>query len=45
MSKTNHRSVLASRPSGEATGDNFRLAEKPLPELQDGQVLRHRLSG
>ncbi len=42
MSKTNQRIVLASRPSGEATVDNFRLEEKPLPELQDGQVLvRH----
>jgi len=39
---TNHRIVLASRPQGEASVDNFRLEAVPLPELQDGQVLvRH----
>jgi NADPH-dependent curcumin reductase CurA len=39
---TNHRIVLASRPQAEATADNFRLEEVPLPALQDGQVLvRH----
>ena len=38
----NHRIVLASRPAAEATVDNFRLEEAPLPALQDGQVLvRH----
>ncbi|HLL19833.1 MAG TPA: NADP-dependent oxidoreductase [Rubrivivax sp.] len=38
----NHRIVLASRPQAEATTDNFRLEEVPLPALQDGQVLvRH----
>jgi NADPH-dependent curcumin reductase CurA len=30
---------LVSRPSGEATVDNFKLVETPVPELQDGQVL------
>jgi NADPH-dependent curcumin reductase CurA len=33
---------LASRPRGEATADNFRLVELPVPKLQPGQVLvRH----
>jgi NADPH-dependent curcumin reductase CurA len=33
---------LVSRPKGEATADNFRLLEAPLPPLADGQVLvRH----
>ena len=43
MSTTlNHRIVLASRPQAEATVDNFRLEEQPLPPLQEGQVLvRH----
>ena len=39
MTQTNQRIVLASRPTGEPTVDNFRLEEKTLPELQDGQVL------
>ena len=30
---------LASRPVGRPAPENFRLAETPLPELQDGQVL------
>jgi NADPH-dependent curcumin reductase CurA len=39
---TNHRIVLASRPTAEATLSNFRLEEAPLPSLADGQVLvRH----
>ena len=38
----NHQILLASRPTGEATLDNFRLVQKPLPELGPGQVLvRH----
>ena len=33
---------LVSRPKGEATADNFRLIEAPVPALSDGQVLvRH----
>ena len=33
---------LVSRPNAEATVDNFRLVEAPVPELADGQVLvRH----
>ena len=39
---TNHRIVLASRPAADASVDNFRLDEQPLPALQEGQVLvRH----
>jgi hypothetical protein len=42
MSTTQQRIVLASRPAGEPTVDNFRLETVPVPELQDGQVLvRH----
>ena len=38
----NHQIVLASRPAGEPTVDNFRLVETSLPALADGQVLvRH----
>jgi NADPH-dependent curcumin reductase CurA len=38
----NRQWLLVSRPQGEASVDNFRLVERPLPELQDGQVLvRH----
>ena len=38
----NRQVLLTSRPSGEATVDNFTLVEKPLPPLQDGDVLvRH----
>jgi NADPH-dependent curcumin reductase CurA len=36
---TFQRIVLASRPSGEATPDNFRLETVELPELKDGEVL------
>jgi NADPH-dependent curcumin reductase CurA len=39
----NRQIVLASRPSGPPTVDNFRMIERPLPALADGQVLvRHR---
>lgn len=42
MTVINRRLVLASRPSGEPTPDNFRLEAQPLPPLADGQVLvRH----
>ena len=38
----NQQILLASRPEGEPTGDNFRLVETPLAELEDGQVrVRH----
>ena len=42
MATMNKQWLLASRPQGEATVDNFRLVETPVPALQDGQVLvRH----
>jgi len=34
---------LASRPHGRPVPENFGLAESPLPELQDGQVLVRNL--
>jgi NADPH-dependent curcumin reductase CurA len=38
----NQQIVLASRPAGEPTVDNFRLVETSVPALADGQVLvRH----
>ncbi|SNS78272.1 hypothetical protein SAMN06265795_106160 [Noviherbaspirillum humi] len=36
---TYKRIVLASRPHGEVTPDNFRLEEQPMPQLQEGQLL------
>jgi NADPH-dependent curcumin reductase CurA len=38
--------VLASRPKGAVTADNFRLEESPVPTLNDGEVLirNHYLS-
>jgi NADPH-dependent curcumin reductase CurA len=42
MTTINKQWLLASRPKGEATVDNFRLVETPVPALADGQVLvRH----
>lgn len=42
MTTTNRQILLASRPEGEATLDNFKLVSSPVPSLQDGQVLvRH----
>ena len=42
MTTINKQWLLASRPSGEARVDNFRLVEAALPALRDGQVLvRH----
>jgi NADPH-dependent curcumin reductase CurA len=35
----NKQIVLASRPMGEATADNFRLVETEVPALEEGQVL------
>ncbi|QAZ41278.1 NADP-dependent oxidoreductase [Methylibium sp. Pch-M] len=38
----NQQILLASRPEGEPTVDNFRLVTTPLAELEDGQVrVRH----
>jgi NADPH-dependent curcumin reductase CurA len=36
---TYQRIVLASRPYGDVTLDNFRLENVPVPEIADGQVL------
>src|SRR5574341_2075707 len=36
---TNHQILLASRPQGEATVDNFKLVETPVPALAEGQLL------
>ncbi|HET7774353.1 MAG TPA: NADP-dependent oxidoreductase [Burkholderiaceae bacterium] len=42
MSTTYKRIVLASRPTGPVTPDNFRLESVTAPDLADGQVLvRH----
>ena len=39
---TNKQIHLVSRPKGEASVDNFRLVEAPVPALREGQVLvRH----
>ncbi len=39
---TNQQIHLVSRPVGEASADNFRLVDAPIPALADGQVLvRH----
>ncbi len=39
MSHANRQILLASRPTGEPTTDNFKLVEQAVPELGDGQVL------
>ena len=40
MSEHQNKSiVLASRPIGEPTADDFRLETTAVPEVQDGQVL------
>ncbi len=39
MTTMNRQWLLASRPKGEPTADNFRLVEAPVPELKDGEVL------
>ena len=36
---TNRRIVLASRPSGKPSVDNFRLETQAIPEVQEGQML------
>ena len=41
----NRRIVLASRPKGQPTPENFRLEEAPLPEPGAGEILQpHDLS-
>jgi hypothetical protein len=46
MSLINHQIVLASRPAGEPSTDNFKLVESAVAPLQDGEVLvrNHYLS-
>jgi len=46
MTQTNRQILLASRPTGAASADNFRLVETPLAPLQAGQlrVRNHYLS-
>lgn len=46
MSLINRQILLASRPEGEPTPDNFKLVETPVAPLQDGEVLvrNHYLS-
>jgi NADPH-dependent curcumin reductase CurA len=39
MSEVNRRIVLASRPKGRPTPENFRLEEAPLAEPADGEIL------
>ncbi|MEP7299847.1 MAG: NADP-dependent oxidoreductase, partial [Burkholderiales bacterium] len=39
---TNQQIQLVSRPTGEASLDNFKLVDSTVPDLKDGQVLvRH----
>ena len=37
--QTNRRIVLASRPTGKPTVENFRIETAPIPALTDGQIL------
>jgi NADPH-dependent curcumin reductase CurA len=37
--RKNEQILLASRPAGTPTEENFRFVEIPVPELKDGQVL------
>ena len=41
--ETNRRIVLASRPTGSPTVENFRLEEQAVPVLKDGQILLRTL--
>ncbi len=43
MTETAERIVLASRPVGEPTLDNFRLEERPIPQPGPGQMLLRTL--
>jgi NADPH-dependent curcumin reductase CurA len=43
MTETAERIVLASRPAGEPTLDNFRLEEFPIPRPGPGQMLLRTL--
>ena len=39
MTERNRRVVLARRPKGLASADDFRLEETPVPQIADGEVL------
>ncbi len=39
MSETNRQILLARRPKGAASPDDFRLVETPVPRIADGEVL------
>jgi NADPH-dependent curcumin reductase CurA len=39
MVETNQMIVLARRPSGQASVEDFRLVEAPVPDLQEGEIL------
>jgi NADPH-dependent curcumin reductase CurA len=39
MTATNRQVLLASRPRGEVSEDNFRIVETPIPKPGDGDVL------
>jgi len=39
----NRRVVLASRPAGAVSEDNFRIESAPLPNCGDGEVLVRNL--
>jgi NADPH-dependent curcumin reductase CurA len=43
MTETAERIVLASRPVGEPTLDNFRLEERPIPKPGPGQIMLRTL--
>ena len=43
MTETAERIVLASRPVGEPSLDNFRLDELPIPQARPGQMLLRTL--
>jgi NADPH-dependent curcumin reductase CurA len=45
MTETAERIVLASRPVGEPTLDNFRLEKLPIPQPEPGLSLLKSLSG
>jgi len=42
-SAVNRRFVLASRPKGAPTPENFRLEEKSVPAATDGELVLHTL--
>ena len=39
----NHQIRLKSRPTGEPTADNFEVADGPVPQTKDGEVLRRTI--